>query len=137
MNYPRWTGILTITQHLFKMKHIKFWQDKFQEVYRDFMGHRSYYLTYKSRARYDRGIKLRKMWGHSLNRDYDGYKIYHRRKKWLKNRLMLITLAAQHRREMIRLARTKLSFFETRIKTLGGKVDTWQDWRSCLNETNR
>lgn len=102
------------------------------------MDHRAWMISYRGRGKSFEGMKLRKMYGHALNRDYDGVKIFHRRKKWLKNRLVLITLAAKHRREMMRLAKTKLSFFEKRILDLGGQVsDRVWDYKSVLNENFR
>lgn len=98
------------------------------------MDHRASMISYRGQVKYNfEGMRLRKMYGHALNKEYWGFKIHHRRKKWLKNRLVLLTMAAKHRKEMIRLAKTKLSFFEKRILTLGGQVsDRAWDYKSIL-----
>jgi hypothetical protein len=67
-------------------------------------------------------FKLKKQWGHALNRDYTGIKIGKRRRRWLRNRLILITKIAKLRSAKTRLETTKLPFYETKILALGGKV---------------
>lgn len=110
------------------MRDLKFWQDKYAEVARkhwDLMiTVRSFESSYNS---WIRPFKLKKQYGHALNRDYTGFKVERRRKKWLKRRLINLTKAGAARREAKRLQETKLDFYKKKIEELGGKVpSTWE-----------
>lgn len=118
------------------MKTLEFWQQKWSESLQVFMEHRSNYFNTQVRIKYEGKIKLKKLHGHGLNNEYDGFKIHHRRDKWLKQRVVNRTEMAMHHKEMLRFAKTKLDFFERRIIKMGGKINenfAWQ-YREVLRQ---
>ena len=62
---------------------------------------------------------LRKHTGCALNRDYWGFKVQMRRKKWLKRRLIKLTQDAGARKKLAKLEK-KLAWIFSRIEALGG-----------------
>ena len=108
------------------MRDLKFWTDRFVKVAREVWGLSCRVREFEYSARLDPRRKLKKMYGHALNRDYSGFKIHRRRKRWLFERVVILTKAGTARREMKRLETTKLAFYAKKITELGGVVpDRW------------
>lgn len=111
------------------MRDLQFWYDRYKAVCAEIRtnGARAHMLeTMVGGLQWMSKYKLKKMWGHALNRDYTGYKIQHRRKKWLFRRAVLTTRIAKLKATNKRLEVTKLRFYEERIRALGGnKPSRW------------
>jgi hypothetical protein len=69
--------------------------------------------------KYWKPYKLKKQYGHALNRDYTGYKIHKRRAKWIKRYLSNLTRAAKCRQEISRIRDKKISFYKAKIAAAG------------------
>lgn len=117
------------------MKNIEFWKEKYITLVGKFNNHYLSFLNHKHsfESFYSRKLKQRK--GHALSSvsSFDGArKTWHRRAKWFRGRLYHLTRMGYYRREMKRLAETKLSFYSTQIIRLGGE-DIWQDeWKPVI-----
>lgn len=108
---------------------LEYWENRLRDVYRAYcmLLHRGRsaqeYYEYRIKP-----YKLKRQYGHALNRDYTGYKIPRRRDTWLKNRVIQLTKAASYKKEAARLKKTKISFYIAKIESLGGTVDTTRYW---------
>jgi len=105
------------------MRNLQFWTAKFktvaQEVWDLSCRVRMYEDDYKF---WVGGRKLKKMYGHAMNRGYGGIKVHRRRNRWFARRLVCLTKIGTARREAKRLETTKLSFYAKKITELGGVV---------------
>ena len=111
------------------MKNLQFWEDKYTKSFQKFMHHRGMYIFFKMNIDHEKNQRLKKIYGHGMNKEYTGYKIHKRREMWLKRRLSYLTNMAKHRKEMLRVVTTKLSFFEKKIYHLGGNIiNNWRDY---------
>lgn len=107
------------------MRDIKFWEDKLASVSKKIWALEVKAKNWGWRLPKD-GVKMKTIEGHGLNRDYFGYKIHDRRAKYLKDRLIAITITRAAVREIKRLKETKVNFYATKIKELGGTPkDCW------------
>ncbi len=108
------------------MRGLEFWQEKLKKT-------NNLIWKLELEVRHSESVvdsykndRLKKLGGHALNRDYDGYKIHHRRKKWLNNRISWLTKYHGNLREVNRLKTTKVCFYAAKIRELGGiPKDNW------------
>lgn len=102
---------------------IEFWQRKLDRACEQVRLHsiRANYLSSDYNCTTSFILPMKKLYGHALNRDYTGYKIFARRKTLLKKRLVYRTRIAILNQKVKQLTRTKIPFYVERINSLGGQ----------------
>ena len=108
------------------MRDIDFWNEKLLSVTKKLHRLNVQANAYSYAVERYKNLRMKKVYGHGLNRDYTGYKIQARRALFLKRRLIDITKYRKAIREIKRLNKTKVNFYATKIRELGGAPkDCW------------